>query len=986
MENFQLISIFQQNTTSTGNGTGYKYKLETGANIEVDIPFSNFTNFIIDIISHTHSGNLKYIKDRAANNEANIEFNPVGYSGVVLEKIDKMMIPVIVDVCFEFNNTEDRNFYHDKFIYSCVHHLQGLILSLFKVPASEGGFNKSLTCFVLETDPCPKGEKLTTRIRFQFPYTKVNIEHLNRVFIKRFRDVIVENTLIRNYVTQTPTNSIDSIIPDVGEYIAMAGCKQRNDEGPLMLRNVYSYIEDLNNLEDDYLDEMILPFFVFYKLDHDQLKWFDNNKDNTAFRNDPNYFRFSEAYSIEPLNHALVRSKHIDIDHLDEYQHMYNLPLMLSVHYTNEILPLDSEVYITPDLTDTRPAPKYNEGAHINNNTKIDKKQMLSALMPMISKQRFTEYNIYDWKAIGKAIHKIYNGSKAGLDIWVSYTTEHHMKCDAEFLYENFSQEVLDIRTIRHYASIDNPTQYNAWNRTNYFPKIDQALSLQEIDFIEFAIHILCTKFLYDRNDGVWYYFDGNRLRKDPGACVLIDHIRPVNINDHDNNSLIIDAIYAFQDEQRENSRNEKTRGAKSNFDGIDKKTGALIRELSGLRFIKKVVKALEIYMYDDNIYTKMDENPDCMACENCILECSGDTIVTRSGKLQDYITKSTGIHFPKAFTVDTPKVRYMFKYYGQVHTDPDLCHFFLKMKGSLMQGGNAEKYFWNFIGKSNGSKSQVVKFIQASLGDYCVIVPNHPFTLNINSNAGGPCPEIERGRNAHAWVLAETDRSEKWHAGHIKKHTSGDDYNNRTLNKDGGLRRALHQLIAMSNIDLDCPGADEAYYARYIKIPFLSKFVDNAPADEVEQYKQRKFPVDLDFSKKVSAYAQADLWISYYYFSIYKKEGIRSHPLIVRHAIAKYQKDMDVIFNFLVARCNIRWIGDPKEKNPDHNFRTPLYDLHRAYSYWFQRAYGREIPCLDQFKFRDEISDRICEVDDEGVFHGIELKPDLKMIQSGSI
>lgn len=982
MDNFQLISLFQQNATSTSNNTGYKYKLETGANIEIDIPLSGFTNFIDSLLSHIYSTSSKYVRDRSAASEANVDFNASSYSAVVCEKIDKMMIPIIVDINFEFNNSDDKRFYHDKFIYKCLQHLQGIILSIFKVPVSEGEFNKVLTCFVLESDPVLKGEKTLTKVRFHFPYAKVNIEHLNKVFIRRFRDVVIEENLIRSYVMQTPTNNLDRIIPDIGEYVSVVGFKQTNDESPLLLRGVYSYVEDSDNLDDDYINEQLLPFYVFYEMMKEQINFFEANEKNPAFMIDPNYSRYKAAVSIEPLDNALVRSKYIDIDFLDRYQRMYNLPLILSVHFCQDILQIDTTYQISPDIEISRPEPKYNEGSALN--TRVDKYQMLSALLPMIGKHRFTEYYKHDWKAIGKSIHTIYNGQLQGLQIWKELTVDIEMKYECDFFYDNFSKESLDIRTIRHYANVDNNNAYNAWNRSIYFSKIEKALSLQEIDFIEFAIQILCIKFVYDRNDNTWYYFDGNRLRRDPGCCVLIDHLRPVS--DTVGNDMIMKAIYDYQDEYNALSRNDKTRYGKSNYDGTKKQIDALIRSMSGVRFLKKIVTALEIYMYDDNLYTKIDINPDLMACENCILECIDKRIITREGKMQDYVTKSTNIYFPHGFTLDTPKVKYMFKYYGQVHTDHELCHFFLKMKGSLMRGGNAEKYFWNFIGKSNGSKSQVIKFMQASLGDYCVIVKNGSFTLNINANNGGPDPELERGRNAHAWILAETDRSEKWHAGHIKKHTSGDDYNNRTLNKEGGLRKALHQLIAMSNIDLDCPGADEAYYARYIKIPFYSKFVDNAPADEIEQYRQRRFPIDLDFSNKISVYAQADLYISFYYYSIYMNEGIRSHPELVRNSIRKYQKDMDVIHNFIHAKCFVFWLGDPKEKNTDPSHKVALYDLHRSYKAWFLGCYGRESQPLDQFKFRDEIADRICEVDDNGYFTGLELKPEHKMIQNNTI
>lgn len=970
-EQFQLITLFQQNMASGVNTTGFKYKLESSSNFEVDVPFSSFTSFIDGLLSYINSTNIKYVKERDAAYNANSNFDPSTYGAVILEKIDKSMIPIIVDVNFLFSNTGDMKFFHDKFIYQCIYHLQGIILSIFKVPHDDSGFNKVLTCFVLESHHFLKDDKVSLKVRFQFPYAKINIEHLNKVLIKKFREVIVEENIIKSYVMQTPLNSIEKMIPDIGEYVSLYCSKQSKDESPLILRNVYSFIEDPYNLEDDYDDERVLKFLIPYMLQANEISFFEVNMNNDAFKKEPDYTRYKHAYELEPMEHTLIKSNYIDADYLDKNQRLYNLPLILSVHFCSDILQIDSCYQLTPSFLPEVKLQKFNSGAAVND--RLDKVQMLAQLLPMIGKHRFTEYYKHDWKSIGKTIHTIYKGSPQGLKVWKLYTTDIELNFDCEFMYNNFNSEMLDIRTIRHYASIDNNAAYEAWNRQIYYPKIELALSLQEIDFIEFAIHILCLKFVYDRNNGTWYYFNGVRLVADPEGSVLFDHLRP--INDNPGNDLVMKAIYAFQDEHRELSRNDKTRAGKSTYDGIEKQVSALIRSLSTMRFLNKVKSALQVYMYDDYLYRKTDENPDIMACNNCILECIDDKIIYREGKLQDYITKSTNIDFPYTYTMDNYKVQFMLKYYSQVHTDPELCHFFLKTLASLLRGGNAEKYFINWIGEANASKSQVLKFLQAALGDYCTIIPNHIITLNINANTGKPEPAIERGKGSRVWVAAETDRSEKWHVGHVKKFTSNDDYDNRTLHKEGGIRSASFQLIGMSNIDLDAPNADEAYYSRYVKIPFLSKWVDNAPSTEAEQIAQRRFPIDLIFSSKISVYAQAQLYLMYAYYPIYKKEGIRSLPDIVKTVTLKHQRDLDVIFNFLTDRCNTYYIGDSKEKVLDRSHATPIFELHRIYKSWYRQAYGTDVIPLDQFKFRDEMSRRIGEPTEHGFWYGIEPK-----------
>ena len=204
---------------------------------------------------------------------------------------------------------------------------------------------------------------------------------------------------------------------------------------------------------------------------------------------------------------------------------------------------------------------------------------------------------------------------------------------------------------------------------------------------------------------------------------------------------------------------------------------------------------------------------------------------------------------------------------------------------------------------------------------------------------------------------------------------TSNDVYFNRTLNKEGCERILSFVLIAMSNIVNDAPNADEAYFVREVIIPFLSKWVDNAPLDVEEQYRQRRFPIDLDFSNKIKHYGQANLFLMWYYYPIYRREGIRVLPDLVKRVTMKHQRDLDVIFNFIHSKLQSYFIGDPKDRNPDTNKKSTVSDLHAIYKKWYRSAYGMDIAPLDQFKFRDEMVRRIGSPDDNDIWYGITPK-----------
>lgn len=971
MNNHTLISLFQQNKRSNHAGSGYKYKLVDMVTEELDVPLDTFSTFNDGILCYIFTSLTQYYKDRDSAFTNNNDFNASAYCPVILEKIDKMMVPIIIDINFEFSDIDVSNFYHDKFIYECVCFLQELILGVFSVPPSDDGISKVLLAFVLETDGWNVGDKRFANVRFHFPYTKVNLEHLNRIIIPRFKSFLVENNIIKNYVYLTPLN-IDRLVTEMTEYICMYGSKQKKEEAPFTLRGVYSYIQSCDNLENDYDDEKYLPFFINYALSEHEIRDGYNYLMNPIYqRNDISKLQID--FHLYPNNSSMIQKRIIEQESINEFERMYNLPLILSVHFCQDILKLDPNIQMNITSVQQNEVKKntLDQGTAVNQ--QMDRFQMLQELMPLISKHRFTKEYKYDWYSIGRAIHSIYNGHSVGLTIFEYYTDDAQMKSECKKAYEDFCAEILDIRTIRHYVSQDNPQAYDIFCEKLYEGKIMQALSLKELDFARFACEPLCTTFVYDRNNDEWYFFDGTRLVKDTKAYILIDHLISIKVNP--GNDKIMKALYKYKDSISAQCRESNDRFTKSYFEKLEKGVTALISKMAGLDFIKKIVAALQVCMYDDHLYKKTDENPLVMACQDCVIECFDKTIITRPGKMQDYITKSTNIPFPTTFTIDHPKVRFMLKYYSQVHTDPELCHWFLKHLASLLKGGNDEKFFINWIGEANASKSQVLKFIQAALGDYCVIVPNHIITLNINSNTGKPEPALERAKGARAAVAAETDRSEKWHVGHVKKFTSGDDYDNRTLNKEGGQRSASFQLIAMSNIDLDAPNADEAYYSRYVKIPFLSKWVDNAPLTEVEQYAQRRFPIDLTFSTQIKYYAQAQLWLMFYYYPIYVREGIRILPEIVKTVTMKHHRDIDVIYNFIHDKLQMFFIGDPKDKVMDQNKTSTVFDLHRVYKSWYRTAYGNDVQPLDQFKFRDEISRRIGEPDGYGRWFGISPK-----------
>lgn len=698
------------------------------------------------------------------------------------------------------------------------------------------------------------------------------------------------------------------------------------------MKGVYSYIEDITEVPDDEIsDETGLRFYVDYYQDE----------------------------ITNPFKSALITNRFIDADALPpDSPEARNelLPLILSNSFTDSLLKINNGVDLSPK-EEKKNEIKYESRV----NCTYDKFTKLAEITPMLSQSRTTEYYKYYWISIGKAIHNIYNGTEFGLQTFENLTSDPVLKVECSELYSKFHNEILDIRTLQQFAEQDSPDQYKLWKKQRYWSKIPEMLSLASMSVAEFFSEIFDLEFSFDRLNKEWYHFTNNRLKRDIGALEFIKAIRETG-------TMI---LYEYRDELSNKSMAEQTKAGKKYYEDMIKEISKAVIKFSDLRFLRNVVDAATVFMFDDNLYVKTDEDLNLTGCLDGVIECYDDNVTFRPGKMQDYITKSTNIRFPSCFDWNDYRVQFVRKYYGQVFTDSHLCHYFMKWMASVLKSGNDEKFFMNWIGEPNASKSQVLKFLQLALGEYCVTFPNHLITININSNSGRPEPALEKAKGAKLAVVAETDASEQIHVGQVKKFTGNDTYTCRTLNKEGGERSLTFKLVHMSNVICSVPGADEGYNIREVIIPFTSKWVDNAPADEAEQYKQRRFRVDLDFSSKIKYYAQAQLWLMFRYFPIYRKEKIRILPDIVKRITVQHHLDIDVLYNFIKDRVQYNWIGDPKEKVPNRSITCSPYDLFNIYKRWFKMCYGHKNEPLDYIKFGNEIQKRLGETEN-GLFYGI--------------
>ena len=902
MENKVADLIRQATEDKTGSRIFYMSLWPRERKFEISC--SGFNQFIINYCEMIFS-TIQHKNDAHEQKliNPNYQYDTNAFGCPFAEVADNNRVPLMVTMLVEVQDNEHIKFYGQKFIYTCTSIIQQSIINLFEV----NNDMHELKCFVLESDIWSDNGKQYIQIRFHFPFTLVDIEYINNTFyphiIKEFNS---ENIL--HLMMVTPIVSIDKIVQKQTEVVISPGCKSNQRHAPMTLKYLLNYIDG----EQIPRDNCDVPDFSFSLIDSSISPYL-----NTFFSK-----RLIEGGVIESVDDPI-----------------FWLPLILSVHFTGAITRI-----LQNNNPQRIPTPPQIQLDDFDAN-RYTPKMKLNDLLAMISPYRLNQKNF--WYDIGRCIHNIYHGDRIGISVWQDASYDIILKDECADEYFKFKDEFLDIRTIAWYAKEDSPEQYVAWHTEWISKDMESSLGCDHVPTAQVIYKTLWLEYIYDANSTSWYHYVENRMKKDLGGLELANDLTEV----------IIPLYQRYRDFYIQKSNAEKGGGpAGKVYEQSVKQITMMIKKLNTSGFRDSVMKIAREKFKDDYFTLYADENLDTIGWRNGVSECYDDTITFRGGKPQDYITLSTRNRFPSHFDDTNPQLRFMKEYYSMLHTDPEMRHYFLKDQGSFLQGGNPEKFFRNWIGKSDASKSQYVKFLQEAFGDYCADLPNSAITLSAKGGSGnGPDSAMEFCKGARLAIVAETSISEPLDAAKIKKFTGNDRYFNRTLNEKGGKRVLSFKLIHMSNVIANTPNADEAFQGREIIITFSSRWVVDPPATLEEQYKQRLFKRDETFTKKIRSHTQAQIYLMFKYFPIYKREGLRNNiPECILKVTLLHQHNNDPFYNFIQEKVEIKYLNED-EKIRDNSISMSATDLYPFYKRWFMQCYPNT-PIIDQIRFKTEM------------------------------
>jgi phage/plasmid-associated DNA primase len=915
------LSQLIRSTAATTGVAGVKYVQLYGAKTQFTIPNSKLHEFLGEYCR------LAYEDELAAMEEGGEQ-----HSLCIAEVVkDRKTIPVMGVFNFRFHYTEGldvNSLYTQRTIFLIAHCYQTVIEEQLNL----GGRGAEFLCFIFNSTPIMENDNVLVQLKFQFPYCHVDQNYFKTRFRARLEQVLRLNKVLNTFELQSPIGDWPTILEEVPEFVPLYR------SSPSLLTPPLSVAKICGHITKEMLDE-----------EEDVPEYDETNLDTIFSVN-----RFS----------LIVRGI-CSKDLIDEEQSpLWWLPVYLLMDFWSlvEVFPKDVvEVDKKPGLMNRDPEL-------LDTATDL---QIATEMLGMMADKRFLEENYR--RDIGKVIYNITKGSPEGLAIWVGALKAHGADQTAirncDFLYNGFESgkrgNFLTVKTLAWYARQDSPEDYANWHNAWMAKSLVGALTLDDDDVAKllyryFWLDYICTGMA---GIGIWYHFDGHRLKYLDEAVDLVKGIK-------DDFIMMLEKYRVAVVSKYDLSEQEKKIREETNL-----KVTALIKRLKSERNKRNYIRSARSCFHVED-FESMKDKIHAVGCENCVIEICGDKAIPRPGKPEDYITKSTRIAYPFHYTADHPNVKRVLKWNRQTFPDEELCHFSLKDAASFLQPGNGEKLLRVATGDGNNSKSMYNTLYQETLGMYSVSLPME--AIASSKKGSGPSPELAQTDGALHGDLAEPEETDELRGGVIKRLTGMDRIFARMCNQNGSGFELRCKLVLMCNHIPDIPNVDKAVKNRFLIIPYLSTWVEDAPESEEEQFKQRLFPLDPDFKHQIPSMAPAFLWIMVQYFPYYKHEGLK-RPKIVQDYIRRHWEDNDPYLLFMTENVNpaykvdakdpvkgddrVKDLEDPIEKKEiDMNESFTATDLYNnSFKRWFQNSYPkRQIP--SQARFKEEMckSDRL--------------------------
>ena len=793
-----------------------------------------------------------------------------------------------------------------------------------------------LTCFVMTHPQIETPNGFVETLYFQFPYFKVPIDHMVTRMLPSLKAVFAETGLHERGLDIMPTNDIDSILGGA------------------------AYSQKIWPLPGSYMDGSLLSLsYVFDRITVDQAKeaeipaytpeayFMDLQMPDKNEYDNGNSFYFTNVEGFEMIKRKKTqREKNRDVTSrlIEERQKEVKrtpgelckifVDMLAPSRFAHEVhrnkvgqvifnvLKRGGEAFEDEGLQLWKDAIKYKLEAL---NVSFPDIQQMAISMGVSVEQL---YQIQQQQRQNQEEQTAVQMPEAELEAAIETI---HTACDEAWQFFEFTDAT--IGTLKYWAKLDNPEQYKAFLQKDVMTLAWKCLNstsshtdVAKLVYAKYSDQVVCANI----KDNVWFGFWNHRWHE-------LDKCHTLRIKLSEEVPVIFEKILndcnaeykkAISDEDKEKwSRYENT-------------CSRMIKDLKTVAYKSNIVTECAEKFYDVDFIRKLDEDRMLIGLLNGVYEL--ETGIFRAGKPEDFVTLCTAAKYNPAYSWDHPRVRDVVYYMKTVYPDIKLRHYVQKAFGTILEGGNMNKDFYNMVGEGDNSKSMVAKLIKLAMGKYISKIPVS-MIMGKRGNADNATPHLADKKGIRALFVEEPPKGQS-NVSVVKELSGNDDILARALFKMPIVFSPQWKLFVFTNHMLEAPAEEKAYWNRQKVVDHESTFSFDAPPTIEEQFAKKVFPRDPSFDKKLVAMAEPMLWCMIQWYGHFTREGLVP-PERVLHAtnLAKLRNDI-----------YLQYIRASLDQGTQHQ-ATPVDDMFNDFKTWHQASYNNK-PLPPKQDFEDEM------------------------------
>ena len=623
-----------------------------------------------------------------------------------------------------------------------------------------------------------------------------------------------------------------------------------------------------------------------------------------------------KAHTNEPYLLTKIYRGNIDINKVEEVKNRYTtnqLVRILSIrsHYEEEsMLKQEKESELDPKYEKIRlNTKKKSKDTNIPSVIrKLDKTELNSIknLMSCLSVERASYQP--SWIEVGWALKNSGTNDEL-LELWKEFSKKSPQyqevaddACETEWHTMVQREDGLTKRSLRHWASEDNPEEFKNFQYENSKKSLEEALKLAKTnnktidEAFEKGLHIMpedVAKILHNmfaedyvmvnsKSRGTYYHFKEHRWIEMDGQMILREKIRT---DVRQNLMTYIQQVV-----------NKEIAGSVDTLESWMQDTKKLLKVMTQLKctnFKNNVMEECKEHFRDNSneFLKKLDENPNLLGFNNGVYDLERGEL--RNGRPEDYLSMSTGINYQE-YHKDDEEIEEVMEFLHQILPDFEVREYVLTILGSFLYGANKNERFHIWTGSGGNGKSKLIELFEKAIGDYSCKLPISLLTSKRKASNEAQ-PELARTKGKRSAILQEPDEKTRINVGLMKEMTGGDTITARNLYENPIEFKPQVKMILICNHLPELPYDDEATWRRVRAVEFQSKFVDEADWDKTDPY---QFPKDESLSEKFPKWKEPFMWILLHYHNKWKDNGLRE-PKQVLECTNQYKAQNDHFADF---------------------------------------------------------------------------------------